>query len=126
AALPASVTTVSSSVNPSIPGQLVIFTAVVSAPSFQGTPTGSVTFTIDGQTELPVTLSVFGGVDEAQFYTSTLAAGQHNVTATYSGDTNVSPSTQSLPTQTVNGPNLPPTTTTPVSSLNPAPAGQPA
>ena len=56
AALPGSVTTVSSSANPSTPGQQVTFTAVVTAPGFQGTPTGTVTFTIDGQAQTPVPL----------------------------------------------------------------------
>ena len=59
--LAASVTTVSSSANPSTLGQQVTFTAVVTAPAFQGTPTGTVTFTIDGQAETPVPLAVFGG-----------------------------------------------------------------
>ena len=117
-------TTVSSSANPSTSGQQVTFTAVVTAPGFQGTPTGTVTFTIDGQAQTPVPLSVVGGVDEAQFVTSTLAAGQHTVTAAYSGDTNVSPSSGSLPTQTVNAPSLQATTTTLTSSSNPSTVGQ--
>ena len=78
------------------------FTAVVTAPGFQGTPTGTVTFTIDGQAQTPVTLAVVGGNDQAQFTTSTLAAGSHTVSAAYSGDANVSASSGSLPTQTVN------------------------
>ncbi len=61
--LPASVTAVSSSANPSTSGQQVTFTAVVSAPAYQGTPSGTVTFTIDGQAQTPVALSVVGGVD---------------------------------------------------------------
>ncbi|MFI5459139.1 MAG: Ig-like domain repeat protein [Isosphaerales bacterium] len=124
AAMPATETAVSSSANPSTPGQQVTFTAVVTAPAYQGTPTGTVTFTIDGQGQTPTQLSVVGGVDEAQFVTSTLAAGQHSVTAAYSGDTNVSPSNGSLPTQTVNAPNLQPTTTTLTSSLNASTVGR--
>ena len=100
------------------------FTAVVTATGYQGTPTGTVTFTIDGQAQTPVPLSVVGGVDEAQFTTSTLAAGPHSVTAAYSGDTNVSASSGSLPTQTVNAPSLQPTTTTLTSSSNPSTVGQ--
>jgi hypothetical protein len=121
--LPASATVVSSSQNPSTVGQPVTFTAVVTAPGFQGTPTGTVTFTIDGHAQTPVTLSVVGGKDEARFTTSTLAAGQHSVSASYSGDTNVSGSSGSLATQTVNA--LPATTTTLSSSLNPSTVGQP-
>ena len=79
-------TTVSSSANPSTVGQQVTFTAVVTATGYQGTPTGTVTFTIDGQAQTPVSLAVVGGVDEAQFITSTLAAGPHTVSAAYSGD----------------------------------------
>jgi hypothetical protein len=124
AGFPVSVTAVSSSMNPAMVGQSVTFTAVVSAPGFQGTPKGTVIFTIDGQAQSPVPLLVVGGVDEARFVTSTLAAGQYSVTAAYSGDANVSPSSGSLPTQTVNAPSLQPTTTTLVSSLNPSTVGQ--
>ena len=126
-ALPATattVTTVSSSQNPATAGQQVTFTAVVTAPSYQGTPTGTVTFTIDGHSQSPVSLSVVGGKDEAQFLTSTLAAGQHTVTAAYGGDTNVNPSSGSLPTQTVSAGNLLATTTTLTSSLDPSTVGQ--
>jgi hypothetical protein len=123
-ALAASVTAVSSSANPSAVGQQVTFTAVVTAPSYQGTPTGTVTFSIDGQAQPPVQLSVVGGFDEAQFKTTTLTAGQHSVTATYSGDAHVSPSSGSLPTQTVNAPSLQQSTTTLTSSANPSTVGQ--
>src|SRR5262249_37084289 len=123
--LPATTTTVSSSQNPSTVGQQVTFTAVVTAPGVAGTPTGIATFTIDGTAQTPVPLSVVRGVDEAQFTISTLTAGQHSVTAAYSGDENVSSSGGSLPAQTVNAPNLKSTTTTLMSSLNPATVGQP-
>ena len=68
-------TTLASSLDPSMVGQPVTFTALVTAPSYQGTPTGTVTFTIDGQAQKPVSLSVVGGKDEALFVTSTLTAG---------------------------------------------------
>ena len=123
-ALPTSVTAVSSSANPSTLGQAVTFTAVVSAPGYSGTPTGTVTFTIDGQPQPPVHLAVVAGMDEAQFATTTLAAGSHSVTASYSGDSNVSPSSGSLPSQTVNAPHLPPSTTTLTSSANPSTVGE--
>jgi hypothetical protein len=105
-------------------GQQVTFTAIVSAQGFQGTPTGAVTFTIDGQAQKGVSLAVVGGKDEAQFVTSTLAAGQHTVSAAYSGDANVSPSSASMPTQVVNAPNAATTTTTVASSLSPSTVGQ--
>ncbi len=117
-ALPATTTVVSSSLNPLTAGQPVTFTAVVTAPGSQGTPTGIVTFIIDGQAQTPVPLGVVEGVDQAQFVISTLAVGQHSVTAAYSGDTNVGPSSGSLPAQTVNSTNLPATTTKITSSLN--------
>ena len=66
-ALAATQTAVSSSANPSTAGQPVTFTAVVTAPGFQGTPTGTVTFTIDGQAQTPVSLALVGGSDQAQF-----------------------------------------------------------
>jgi hypothetical protein len=122
--LPATVTTVTSSANPSTVGQQVTFTAVVATPWFQGTPTGTVTFSIDGQPQSPAYLSLVGGQEEAQYVTSTLAAGLHSVTAVYSGDTNVSTSTGSLPTQTVNASTLPQSVTTLLSSANPSKAGQ--
>jgi hypothetical protein len=122
--MPATTTTVSSSQNPSTLGHQVTFTAVVTAAGFRGTPTGTVTFTIDGKAQTPVSLSLVGGKDEARFVTSTLTAGQHTVAAAYSGDTNVSGSSGSLPTQTVNAPNLATTTTTLTSSLNPSTIGQ--
>jgi hypothetical protein len=114
-----------SSANPSKAGQQVTFTAVVSAQGFQGSPTGTVIFTIDGQAQKSVSLAVVGGKDEAQFVTSTLAAGQHSITAVYSGDTNVSPSTGLLSTQIVNAPNAVPTTTTLTASLSPSTVGDP-
>ena len=40
--------------------------------AYQGTPTGTVTFIIDGQAQTPVALALVGGSDEAQFTTSTL------------------------------------------------------
>jgi hypothetical protein len=122
--LPASTTSLESSTNPSTTGQPVTFTAVVQAPGFQGTPTGTVTFTIDGHAQTPVSLAVVGGKEEAQFVTSTLAAGQHSITAAYSGDAHVNPSSGSLLTQTVKAPSLHATTTTVVSSLNPSTVGQ--
>jgi len=123
--LPATATTVLSSQNPSTVGQPVTFTAVVTASGYQGTPTGTVTFTIDGQAQMPVSLALVGGSDQAQFTASTLSAGSHTVSASYSGDNNVSASSGSLPTEAVTAPGLQTTTTTLASSLDPSTVGQP-
>src|SRR5262249_44515034 len=92
-------TALASSVNPSVYGQSVTFTATVSvvAPGL-GTPDGTVTFTIDGVSQGDVTLS--GG--QASFSTSALGMGDHTVTATYNGAASFNASTSADLTQTVN------------------------
>jgi hypothetical protein len=128
-ALPTSITTVSSSSNPSALGQPVTFTAVVTAQGFQGTPTGTVTFTIDGTAEPPVALQVVDGSDQAAFSTSTLTAGTHTISATYNGDSTfagsavVSPLTQTVNTSKPPG-NSQATSTTVVSSTTPSEVGE--
>ena len=76
----ATTTALSSSANPSVPGQAVTFTAMVTAAS--GTPTGSVQF-IDGSTVL-ATAVLGSGV--ASVTITSLAAGTHSITASYGGD----------------------------------------
>lgn len=107
---------VSSSLNPSIVGQSVTLTATVSG---NGSPvTGEVGFVIDGGAPISVTLSGGQGV----LTTSSLTAGNHTVTAHYSGDGNHNPSSGSLAGgQVVNQAT---TTTSLVSSLNPSVVGQ--
>jgi hypothetical protein len=84
-------TVVSSSANPSAPGQSVTFKATVSGP---GTPTGTVTFS-DGTTVLGrATLSgAASGVATASFSSSSLTVGSHTITAAYGGDANFAGST---------------------------------
>lgn len=79
-------TTLASSPNPASAGQLVTFTATVdvAAPG-QGSPTGTVTFSDNGVQLGSSVLSTSGGVDTATFALSSLAAGTHPITATYSG-----------------------------------------
>jgi hypothetical protein len=78
-------TALTSSVEPSVYGQSVKFTATVSVVSpGAGTPTGTVTF-YDGTTKLG-TGTLSGG--QASFTTSALSVGGHSITATYGGDTN--------------------------------------
>src|SRR5204862_3264045 len=92
----ASTTTgITSSVNPSVVGQSVTFTAAVS-PS---TASGTVTFK-DGLTTLG-TGTLAGGL--ATYSTSALATGTHAaVTAVYAGDNNFTGSTSTNLAQTVN------------------------
>ena len=95
----ASTTAVSSSVEPSVYGQSVTFTATVSATApGEGTPTGNVTF-YDGSTALD-TETLSGG--SATFSTSSLAVGTHSITAIYGGDTNFNSSTSTAFSQVVN------------------------
>jgi uncharacterized repeat protein (TIGR03803 family) len=89
-------TTLVSSRNPTNPGQSVTFTAAV-AGQFGGKVTGSVTF-MDGTTALDI-VDLSGG--RAEYKSSTLAVGTHDITATYNGSTDFTSSSASL-TQTVN------------------------
>jgi predicted outer membrane repeat protein len=81
-------------------GQPVTFTATVSSqtPGTNAVPTGTVTFTIDGVPQAPVTLN--NGV--ATLTLPSLAAGAHTVTAAYGGDSNFTTSTASV-TEMVQG-----------------------
>ena len=83
----ASTTTLTSSANPSVYGQSVTFTAVVS-PAGQGggTPTGTVIFQDQTTGATLGTVTLTGG--EADLATTGLSIGGQNITATYSGDTN--------------------------------------
>ena len=87
-AIPQLTTTTTLDVSPETSsfGQTVTLTAVV-ATAGTGTPTGTVTFLIDGQAQTPVGLTEVGGFDQATFTTSSLMLGTHAITATYSGDT---------------------------------------
>src|SRR5439155_196873 len=115
ATLPGTTTGVVSSINPSVSGQPVTFTATVKAKtSGAGTPTGTVTFR-DGPTTLGTgTLNASG---HATFVTSTLAVGAHPITGSYGGGATFSGSTSSTLTQTVKNAS---TTTLVSSSPNPS------
>ncbi|MDR3663708.1 MAG: Ig-like domain-containing protein, partial [Mycobacterium sp.] len=93
-----STTTVTSSANPGPVGSSITFTAIV-APATTGTPTGNVVFTVDGTPQAPVALTDVGGQEEATFTTSSLALGDHSVTAAYGGDSNFSSSASTTLTQ---------------------------
>jgi PKD repeat protein len=89
-----------SSVNPSIINQSVTLNARISvnppAAGLLALLTGNVTFR-DGTTTLAtVPVATVGGVTSASFSTSSLPAGNRNITATYNGDVNFKTSTDSL------------------------------
>ena len=108
-------TALGSSVNPSVAGQCVTFTAMVSAAS--GSPTGTVTF-YKGTTDLgTVPLSN----RQAAFNKTFDSVGMKSMTAIYSGDTNFEGSTSSPLVQTINQAT---STTTLASSPNPSTRGQ--
>jgi hypothetical protein len=83
-------TSLAASPNPAILGATVTFIATVS--SLAGTPTGSVSF-FDGSTLLGMG-TLAAGV--ATYSTNTLAAGSHNITATYAGTSGFAASTSSV------------------------------
>jgi hypothetical protein len=114
----ASTTAVISTVNPSVFGQQVIFTATVTPTAVNAnTPTGTLVFEDAGTPVWVASLS--NGT--ATFTTSGLTVGNHTITASYGGDTNFSASTSAPLTQTVN---KAATTTTVTGSPNPANTGQ--
>lgn len=87
--------TLSTSLNPSLYGQAVTFTASVTAEGLgAGTPTGIVTFYDSNDSPLD---SVELAAGTATFTTSSLAVGTHTISATYSGDSNFLASNTAAP-----------------------------
>jgi len=86
-----------SSVNPSVFGQSVTFTATITPASGGVSPTGTVTFN-DGAVALcsGVELNAGTGNASAVCATSSLAVGTHTISAVYSGDGNNQTSTAML------------------------------
>lgn len=131
----ATTTSLTSSVNPSVFGQEVMYTASVAAGAPQqgtgsapGGPTGKVTF-MDGASVLATVALAPDG--SAQFRTSAFTTGTHSITAEFSNtpltgtaDGNFSPSTSSPLSQVVNNPKKASATTV-TSSLNPSTVDQP-
>jgi YVTN family beta-propeller protein len=94
-------TTLTSDPNPSEQGNWVQFTAAVTENSpGSAIPTGTVTF-LDGSTSLGT--APLGSNGQATFFTQTLSAGSHTITANYNGDVNDFGSTSGALTQQVNG-----------------------
>ena len=94
----ASTTALASSLNPSIGGRSVTFTATLSpvAPA-HGTPGGTVTF-YDGTTAIDTETLAEG---TASYSTSLLAGGSHAISVVYSGDSNFTGSQSPVINQTV-------------------------
>ena len=117
-------TAVTSSVNPSVTGQSVTYTATVT-PGASGTPTGTVHFkdgvaTITGCSTKP--LSGSGPFTATCTVTSyNASASPRTISAVYSGDTSFAGSTSPNFTQTVNKAD---TSTTLTSGTNPTKTGQ--
>jgi hypothetical protein len=80
----ATATVVSTTPNPSVYGQAVTLVATVALQGQHGavTPTGTVTFVVDGVSQSPAALSSSG---VASLVTSSLKVGSHTVRALYSG-----------------------------------------
>lgn len=115
-------TSLSSSLNSSVYGQPVAFTATVnSSVSGLGLPTGTVQFK-DGTTNLgsPVNLDGTGQATSPGF--SALTVKSHAITVEYSGDTNFIMSMSTALTQNINKSS---TTTLVSSSNNPSEEGRP-
>lgn len=82
-------------------GQSVTFTATVApVPPATGTPTGTVTFAVDGTNQQPPA-QLTGGIATSSAMT-TLSVGTHQISGLYSGDTNFLAGTPTPLTQTVN------------------------
>jgi hypothetical protein len=110
-------TTLSSSLNPSVYGQSVMFTATVTPNSGTGVPTGSVTFK-SGTTTL-AKVSLTSGT--ATYSTAVLTVGTKSITALYSGDATYATSTSAVLSQVISKAT---TTTLLTSSPNPSTSGQ--
>jgi len=91
----ATTTTITSSVNPALFGQPVVFTVGV-ASAYSGAPITGTVSVFDGQTLLGTSATPNGTVT-----VSVLTAGGHNITAVYSGDTNFATSTSTPLVQTI-------------------------
>jgi hypothetical protein len=119
---PATTTTLGSSLNPSLSGQSVTFTATVTANATgSSTVLGTVTF-MDGSSPLSTVTLDSSGV--ATLSTSSLSTGTHSITAVYNGFTQGDYSFTSSTSSAVNQLVQANTNTTLTSSPNPSISGQ--
>ncbi|MGO9923386.1 MAG: Ig-like domain repeat protein [Isosphaeraceae bacterium] len=124
----ATTTALASPPSPSVSGQSLTFTAMVTVAlpptTIDPDPTGTLTFYDNGNSMGMGTLAVVNGQDQASLTIATLSTTNHSITAAYtSGDTNFIPSPTSMPvTQVVNKAN---TNASVASSGTPSVHGQP-
>jgi hypothetical protein len=88
--------TLAASANPVRAGRAVTFTATVRGPTGAGTPTGTVTFLVNGRVVARVTLDANG---QARLTRSFSRKGLYSIQAVYSGDANFAASSQTLTEQ---------------------------
>jgi hypothetical protein len=99
-ALPVATTAVvTSSANPAVVGQTIVFTATVSTGDPGKTPTGYVAFW-DGDTALGT--STLNGSAQAALSVIATGVGGHSITAVYTGVIGFDPSTSPVFSQTIN------------------------
>jgi Bacterial Ig-like domain (group 3) len=118
----ATITSIASSANAATVGQDVTFTATVDADS--GTPTGTITFAVDGVAQTPGALALINGQDVATLTLATLGSGDHIVTAVYGGDASFAASSSDPVDVSINNVALQPTATTLTASPSRAEVGQ--
>lgn len=107
------------------PGQPIYLSATVGPLGAGGTPTGTVTFNVDGVPQAPVPLTFIDVSDMATLVLPSLPEGTHQISATYSGDAAFAPSMSAAPTQVVVSLAARAITTTTVTAdPNPAASGQ--
>ena len=111
--LASTTTAVTSSLDPSVFGQSVTFTATVSGSS----PTGTIQF-LDGATGLGSPRALTSGA--AELTTSALTVGTHSITAVYSGDSSNTTSTSTILSEVVSPATTPPVVTPPAAISIPA------
>ncbi|MGC1476261.1 MAG: Ig-like domain-containing protein, partial [Terriglobales bacterium] len=116
----ATTTTLTSSLNPSVVGQAVTFTATVSSTA--GAPPNGETVTFNNGSAVLGTATLSAGI--ASLTTSSLPAGTLTITASYGGDANFAASTSPGLRQVVNSTTKSATSTALVSTLNPSIYGQ--
>jgi hypothetical protein len=112
---------VATSLNPSPQGHALIVTATVNHPSSSLTPTGKITFTVNGTKPEAVAVNSLG---QASVTLSTLAAGAQTLAAGYAGDDNFAASSGST-TETVTGSGAPTPTPQPTATPKPTSTPQP-